>query len=275
MDGKALRELYERGEFTEELHTKENLMALLNYLYSVKEQEILQDGLIKKSEYDTAKDYELISFCAKKLEELEPSDPNQQAMARKKFEEGLDLHIKSLEKYAQKDKHKTVFKGCVKAALAAAGIVLILMIPFQANGRNIFNTMVQWGSDILNISMDKTIDGNLPKDSIKNVPFWLPDGFVLTDYKDKENEYKTMATYVYEKGDNKIRIRISTYSEDIDIRQEINKENTEEYVGDNGTVYYFGKNKDKGSVTWISGRSVYNISGDISAKKLKKIINSF
>lgn len=177
---------------------------------------------------------------------------------------------------------------------AAAALVLILCIPVTAHAFDwdeLWDVVARWAKetfsfvsgDVEQVDEPEATDAieytslqdllTRNKISVKILPTWIPDGFVLDKVEKDEMPNREVYRAFYKNSDNeKIEINVKTNSS-TDIWN-IEIEDSIEIYKVAGNEYFIFSNFDQLQVIWLDEDCECMISGDISLEDTRKMISS-
>ncbi|EHQ90133.1 DUF4367 domain-containing protein [Desulfosporosinus youngiae] len=185
------------------------------------------------------------------------------------------------------------------AQIAACFIIIFFTSSVAANafGYNFIQSMVQWGKDTFNLSTQNYSNGqnsntniaqrntySSVEEVIKGLPLkplspkWFPDGFTFK-YAEKfaRSDSLKILLYYQDNTNKAIVFDLSIYDDSNKAAANINFEKDEKLVEiyeKNNVKHYIMNNLGQVQAVWSDSVVVYNISSDVSADEMKKIIDS-
>ncbi|WP_347490431.1 DUF4367 domain-containing protein [Desulfoscipio sp. XC116] len=237
-------------------------------------------------------DTDLIDECVKAIDLIEGRkehlDPEKMKAMRQKVDQKYENWLRAQRKQRLK---KLV-------AQSAAGLILVFFMSStvaSALGYNLVQTVVDWGKETFYLSAqnqpnvqdddhniaDKKNYGNI-EEILQDMaakpllPKWVPDGF---DFKYAEKFVRLDNTNVvlyYENSAHKtIVFDFEIYTDQASADASFEKDdNMVEVYEKNNIPHYIFQNIDRVQAIWTSSNVIYNVSGNVSADEMKKIIDS-
>lgn len=237
-------------------------------------------------------DTDLIDECIKALDLIEGREEHLDQEKMKAMRQNVG------QKY--KDWLRVQCKQRLKKLLAqiAAGLILVFFMSSavaSALGYNLVLTVVDWGKEAFHLSAqnqpnvqdndhniaDKKNYGNI-EEVLQDIaakpllPQWVPDGFAFKYAEKFARLDSTNIVLYYENSAHKTIVfdfEIYTDQSSADGSFEKDDNMVEVYEKDNIPHYIF-QNIDRVQAVWSSSNVIYNISGDVPADEMKKIIDS-
>lgn len=186
-------------------------------------------------------------------------------------------------------KTRIAFPRWLRSLTATAAILAILLIgsvTAQAFGINIWGAMVKWTQETFHFGEwgDSNTNNNLPYASLQEalengkittllVPQWIPNGYELVDINVEYCPLHTAYKAMYTKDNQKFRITVQDYLNQIPVYVEQSDGLIEEYVVA-GVTYYLFENYDAVKAVWIVDSYECYISGNVTIDELKQMIDS-
>jgi hypothetical protein len=114
------------------------------------------------------------------------------------------------------------------------------------------------------------------------LPGWVPDGFAFKDAEKFIRSDNTNVILYYENNANKVMVfDFNIYTDQAAVDMSFTKDysfekddNLVEVYEKNNAQHYIFQNINRVQAVWNSSNVIYNISGDVSADEMKKIIDS-
>jgi hypothetical protein len=247
---------------------------------------------------DTIMDTDLIDECVKAIALIEGHEEHLSPEEINAMHQKVDQQYNDWLKTQRKRRIKKLF------GQIAAGLILVFLMSStvaSAFGYNLIQIATDWGKDTFHLSVQNQPDGqndNINKADRKTfasieevfkdvaakplLPGWVPDGFAFK-YAEKFSRSDNINVVLYYQN-NANEVIVFDYSIYTDkaaagtsFAQEYDFEKddsmVEVYKKDNLPHYIF-PNLDRVQAVWSSSNVIYNISGDVSADEMKKIIDS-
>lgn len=204
------------------------------------------------------------------------------------------LDEECFEDMQEPKKYRIVAPWLRRMTAAAAVIVLVVCLPLSANAfgwEDIWNIFARWAKETFSFVSDENAEVSEPSPTHKDefaslqellanckrdasiVPTWIPEGFVLEKIERDITPVQEVFWAFYLSGDKELTIRVQNY-----LSTEFQKIETEDDFSEiypvDGTDYYIFENDQQIQVVWIKDFYECNISGDISIKEAKQMIDS-
>ena len=244
------------------------------------------------SAHEATMDTDLIDECVKALDLLEGREEHLDPEKIKAMRHQVGQKYEEWLKVQRKRRLKKLL------VQSAAGLILVFFMSSAvagAMGHNPIQIVADWGKNTFHLSAqnqsngqnggtniaDRTIYGSVDE-VLQDVaakpllPGWVPDGF---DFKYAERFSRLDNTNVvlyYENDANKAIIfdcGIYTDQASADISFE-KDDNPVEVYEKNNVQHYIFQNFNQVQAVWIRANVIYNVSGDVSADEMKKMIDS-
>ena len=237
-------------------------------------------------------DTDLIDECVKAIDLIEGHEGRLDQERIKAMRQKVDQKYKDWLKVQRKRKLKKLL------VQSAAGLILVFFMSSavaSALGYNLIQIVADWGKDTFHLSApnqsngqdgnnnvaDRKIYGSID-DVLQDVavkpllPQWVPDGFAFTYAEKFIRLDNTNVVLYYENNANKtIVFDFEIYTDQTSADASFEKDdNMVEVYEKNNLRYYLFQNIDRMQAVWISAKVIYNVSGDVSAEEMKRIIDS-
>lgn len=181
-----------------------------------------------------------------------------------------------------------------RAIAAAAAVVLIVAAPLTAkafNWEEIWTAVASWAKETFSFVREDqpevdppATDNTRQYDSLEqalsdtkrqdvSIPTWIPDGFTLDRVDIDETPMQRNYVALYKKGEQSINICVRFYEGKDPERIETNEEYVETYIAQ-GIEYFIYDNNGWVSAAWIRDSYEGYISGEITIKEIKLMIDS-
>ena len=183
-------------------------------------------------------------------------------------------------------------RGCPRwarsltAAAAVLAILLVGSVTAKAFGFNIWKAVIQWTQETFHFgawgnsdannnraysSLQEALEqGNVP---VSLLPTQIPDGYELADITVERSPKKKTYTAKYTNGEKTLRITVRDYLDGVPYYAEQSDGLVEEYKVA-GTIYYLFSNQGQNRTVWLCQSYECDISGEVTIKELKEMINS-
>ncbi len=272
---------------------------IIRMILSEKESDVLVKEKLYRILYEASAvdevsmDTDLIDECIKAINLIEGKEEYLSEEKMKTMRQNVDQAYKEW----QSSQHKTLV-GKRIAQVAAAFILIFFTSSTVASalGYNLFQSVVNWGKDTFNLSTQSqpVEEGNSNvaemktyssiQEVIKDIPVkpllpqWVPEGFAFKYGETFKLQNHSKALLYFQEDSGKVIVfDLSIYAEGEQAVADTNFEKDENlvevYEKDN-IKYYILRNLGQTQAIWSHNNTVYNISGDISADELIKIIDS-
>lgn len=272
---------------------------IIRMILSEKESDVLVKEKLYRILYEASEvdevsmDTDLIDECIKAINLIEGKEEYLSEEKMKTMRQNVDQAYKEW----QSSQHKTLV-GKRIAQVAAAFILIFFTSSTVASalGYNLFQSVVDWGKDTFNLSTQSqpVEEGNSNvaerktysdiQEVIKDIPVkpllpqWVPEGFVFKYGETFKLQNHSKALLYFQEDSGKVIVfDLSIYVEGEQAVADTNFEKDENlvevYEKDN-IKHYILQNLGQTQAIWSLNNTVYNISGDISADELIKIIDS-
>lgn len=225
-----------------------------------------------------------------------------EVLAKKRRQNGiagktaLEAYQEFQQHYLPMDKEEPKRKSNVipfrRIAAVAASIVLVFSLTTTANAfsfRDVWDAVVTWAQETFSFSMGIEISEPEATDyfeylSIRDAldanglnpeiaPTWVPDGYELVDLIIEKNPMQETYLAVYSTGNSRLKITVKSFVNSRPEQIETDDSFVEIYSF-SGTDYYIFTNYDQNRSAWLTGSYECYISGDLSIKDLKLMIDS-
>lgn len=174
----------------------------------------------------------------------------------------------------------------------AACLVLVFSLSITANAfsfKDVWNAVVTWTKETFCFNMGVEVSEPEATDyfeylSIRDAldanglnpeiaPTWVPDGYELVDLIIEKNPMQETYLAVYSAGNSRLKITVKSFVNSRPEQIETDDSFVELYSS-SGTDYYIFTNYDQNRSAWLTGSYECYISGDLSIKDLKLMIDS-
>lgn len=172
------------------------------------------------------------------------------------------------------------------ATAAVLALLIVGSVTANAFGFNIWKAVAQWTQETFHFGEWGKSDPNsdLQFDSLQkalaegNAPAWLvptyiPDGFILEEVDVQQTPKNNIYTARYMCGEKIIVVAVRDYLDEDPAYTEQSEGLTEEYES-SGVTYYIFTDVDLNKAKWINDSYECSISGNITIKDLKMMIDS-
>jgi hypothetical protein len=237
-------------------------------------------------------DTDLIDECVKAIDLIEGHEGRLDQERIKAMRQKVDQKYKDWLKVQRKRKLKKLL------VQSAAGLILVFFMSSavaSALGYNLIQIVADWGKDTFHLSApnqsngqdgnnnvaDRKIYGSID-DVLQDVavkpllPGWVPDGFTFTYAEKFTCLGNTKIVLYYENSAHKnIIFDFEIYEAQMSVDTFYEKDDNEVEVYDKNNIpHYIFQNLDQMQAVWVNANIVYNVTGDVSADEMKKIIGS-
>ncbi len=236
-------------------------------------------------------DTDLIDECVKAIDLIEGREENLEQEKIMAMRHKVDLQYKDWLKVQRQRSLKKLF------VQSAAGLILFFFMSSavaNALGYNPIELMVDWGRDTFHLStfdhsqeqysnnlaeqkIHSSIDDALQGAAVKPLlPGWVPDGFAFTYAEEFTCLGDTKIVLYYENSAHKnIIFDFEIYESQMLVDTFYEKDDNEVEVYDKNSIpHYIFQNLNQMQAVWVNANIVYNVTGDVSADEMKKIIGS-
>ena len=233
-------------------------------------------------------DTDLIDECVGTLDLIEGHEEHLDPEKIKAMRHKVD------QKY--EDWLKVQRKRRLKKLLAQSAAVFFMSSAVAgAMGYNLIQIVADWGKETFHLSAqnqpnvqdndrniaDKKNYGNI-EEVLQDIaakpllPGWVPDGFAFKYAEKFVRLDNTNVVLYYENSAHKtIVFDFEIYTDQASADASFEKDdNIVEVYEKNNIPHYIFQNIDRVQAVWISSNVIYNVSGDVSADEMKKIIDS-
>ena len=268
-------------------------------MYNTMETEKLEEILRLDCEADEGQesDTELLFYVMGVLAERKKNSNTQEITAQQAWESFQSNYLPESEEASAQVPKKTIkFSGpWLRRTVAAAAVIAILVcVPVVASAfgwEDIWNAVATWAKETFSFVSRNETGNSEPaqNDTIgfqslqqalaeteQNpaiVPTWIPDGYKLTTIKVNETPEKKTYNAFYEKGDQPLRVFVQSYLALAPESVETDGELIETYEV-SGTEYLIFSNQQDLRVAWTVGSYECYISGELTIKEIKMMIDS-
>ncbi|MDD2246577.1 MAG: DUF4367 domain-containing protein [Proteiniphilum sp.] len=243
-------------------------------------------------------DTDLIDECVKAIDLIEGNEEHLSQEEIQTMRRKVDQRYKDWLNIQRKSRLKKLF------VQSAAGLILVFFLSSavaSAFGYNLIQIVVGWGKETFDLSAQNQSNvqndthnmadkktygsiGEVMKDisSKPLLPGWLPDGFAFKYAEKFVRSDNTNVLLYYEDSANKaIVFDFSIYTDkaaaDMSFAKDYSFEkdnNIVEVYEKNNLRHYIFQNIDRVQAVWNNLNVIYNVSGDVSADEMKKVIDS-
>lgn len=191
-----------------------------------------------------------------------------------------------------KSRHKSIIIPFRRIAAVAACLVLVSSLSITANAfsfKDVWNAVVTWAQETFSFSMGVEIsepkaDSELEYESLQaaltdneryynHIPTKIPDDYKLENIIVDINPIQEVYIAVYSNGNSRLKITVKTYIEKRPEQVEMS-EDFKEIYSYSGIDYYIFSNIEQNRAVWIADSYECNISGTLTVKQLKGMIES-
>lgn len=170
-----------------------------------------------------------------------------------------------------------------------AAVFCLVVFVADANGAGVIDRLIEWGAEIFTLrpisgvmelpsangnefrSLQEALDCYEVKDAA--IPTWIPSRYSVDQITVSESDGATIISGKYLSGNDKLFIRGSlSYDEDFAFEKDIADGHSLYTV--NGITFILSTNFEEERAVWTAGGYVYSVSGNITEKELKQILDS-
>lgn len=238
-------------------------------------------------------DVDLLRVYLDVLEEKAPIlpadyDPETQYEEFRRSHDQLFESLRSEVPEASKKKKGGLFR--LKQVLVSfAAIFCLVIFVADANGAGVLDRLIEWGAETFTLRPASgvmelpTADENefrslqeaLEYYGVEGaaIPTWIPGRFSIDKITVLESNDMTIISSSYVADDGALYIR-GTISSREDFTFEKNATGEHSLYTTNGISFILSTNLEENRATWTANSYVYSISGDVTEKELKKILDS-
>lgn len=172
------------------------------------------------------------------------------------------------------------------ATAAVIAILLVSSVTAKAFGFNFWKTVIQWTQETFHFGQwgESNANNSLQFDSFQDAleqgnipaslaPTWIPDGYSLVDITEERSPIKKTYTAKYTNAEKILLITVRDYLDKSPYYVEQSDGLVEEYEV-SGITYYLFSNLEYNRATWMFESCECDISGDVTIKELKTMIDS-
>ena len=243
------------------------------------------------SEYDC--DIDLICAYLDVLEEKAPVLPKgyDPATEYEKFKENhselFDVPAAPLPEKAPAGKSR--FIRLKQTLVTFAALFCVVVFVADASGAGVLDRLIEWGSETFSLRpasgvMELEVAGENGFHSLQEalefyevtepaIPTWIPGRYTIDKITILESNNILIISGKYVAGEDEILIRNAiSYDEDFRFEEDWGGEHTLHEA--NGLVFILSKNFDEERAVWAANDYTYSVSGTISEKELKRMLDS-
>lgn len=243
------------------------------------------------SEYDC--DIDLICAYLDVLEEKAPVLPKgyDPAAEYEKFKENhselFDVLAAPLPEKAPAGKSR--FIRLKQTLVTFAALFCVVVFVADASGAGVLDRLIEWGSETFSLRpasgvMELEVAGENGFHSLQEalefyevtepaIPTWIPGRYTIDKITILESNNILIISGKYVAGEDEILIRNAiSYDEDFRFEEDWGGEHTLHEA--NGLVFILSKNFDEERAVWAANDYTYSVSGTISEKELKRMLDS-
>ena len=243
------------------------------------------------SEYDC--DIDLICAYLDVLEEKAPVLPKgyDPAAEYEKFKENhselFDVLAAPLPEKAPAGKSR--FIRLKQTLVTFAALFCVVVFVADASGAGVLDRLIEWGSETFSLrpasgvmelevaeengfkSLAEALEYYGVEDT--GLPTWIPERYVIEKITVLESKNITIISGKYVAGNDELLIRKAVgYDEDFKFEESQNDEHV--LYEANGLIFILSKNIDEERAIWATDSYTCSISGNITEKELKKMLDS-
>lgn len=176
----------------------------------------------------------------------------------------------------------------VLTALAAAFCVVVLVA--DASGAGVIGRLIEWGTETFSLRpasgvMElETADENeftsmseaLKHYGVENpaIPTWIPERYAIEKIIVFESNDSATISGKYTAGHQELLIRAAIPFEEVFTFEKNITDEYLSYVAKNGITFILSGNSDLGRAVWDADGYTYSVSGDLTEKELKQMLDS-
>lgn len=176
----------------------------------------------------------------------------------------------------------------VLTALAAAFCVVVLVA--DASGAGVIGRLIEWGTETFSLrpasgvmelpvaeeSGFRSMSEALEYYEVENpaIPTWIPEQYAIEEVIVFESNDSTIISGKYTTNGKKLLIRASIpFGEVFTYEKNISDEYTT-YTAKNGITFILSGNSEMDRAVWDAGGYAYSVTGDLTEKELKQMLDS-
>lgn len=238
-------------------------------------------------------DVDLLRVYLDVLEEKAPIlpadyDPETQYEEFRRTHDQLFESLRSEVPEVSKKKKGGLFR--LKQVLVSfAAIFCLVIFVADANGAGVLDRLIEWGAETFTLRpasgvMELPIADENEFRSFQEaldhygvegaaIPTWIPERFSIEKVIVLETDEATIISGNYTSGDDELFIR-SSIERNKDFTFEKDMTDSQSIYTTNGITFIVASNLEEERAVWTAGGYVYSVSGDITKKELKQILNS-
>lgn len=238
-------------------------------------------------------DVDLLRVYLDVLEEKAPIlpadyDPETQYEEFRRSHDQLFESLRSEVPEASKKKKGGLFR--LKQVLVSfAAIFCLVIFVADANGAGVLDRLIEWGAETFTLrpasgvmelpTADENGFRSLEEALVfyevegAAIPTWIPARFSVEKVLVLETDDTTIISGNYTSGNDELFIR-GTINRDEEFAFEKDMADSQNLYTANGIIFIVTSNLEEERAVWTSGGYVYSVSGNITKKELKQILNS-
>lgn len=243
------------------------------------------------SEYDC--DIDLICAYLDVLEEKAPVLPKgyDPAAEYEKFKENhfelFDVLAAPLPEKAPAGKSR--FIRLKQTLVTFAALFCVVVFVADASGAGVLDRLIEWGSETFSLRpasgvMELEVAGENGFHSLQEalefyevtepaIPTWIPGRYTIDKITILESNNILIISGKYVAGEDEMLIR-NAISHEEDFKFEKDQNNEHALYEANGLVFILSRNFDEERAVWATDSYTCSISGNITEKELKKMLDS-
>lgn len=281
-DGKSRVEADTHANLEEHLNTKtvEELKKELDMIFEREEREGIEADPNVVLEY---------------YEAIEKKGQNKQTQYPGSFEESWATFTKNHPDLFPKEERKPraprfQLRHIIEAAVLAAILLAVSATAtdwpdyFITLGKGIFN--MEPAAGVMELS-EPSVDGYFSLEEAvidicgenTSVLKWVPAGYAIKSVTVQEISDYIVIIAVYEGNGSQLTVRVTFYRDEAELLnislEEIEEDEEATVYSRNNVDHLIISNFDRLQAIWKNGNCLYNISGEISAKDMERMVNSF
>lgn len=243
------------------------------------------------SEYDC--DIDLICAYLDVLEEKAPVLPKgyDPAAEYEKFKENHSelFDVLAAPPPEKAPAGKSRFVRLKQTLVTFAALFCVVVFVADASGAGVLDRLIEWGSETFSLRpasgvMELEVAGENGFHSLQEalefyevtepaIPTWIPGRYTIDKITILESNNILIISGKYVAGEDEILIRNAiSYDEDFRFEEDWGGEHTLHEA--NGLVFILSKNSDEERAVWAANDYTYSVSGTISEKELKRMLDS-
>lgn len=243
------------------------------------------------SEYDC--DIDLICAYLDVLEEKAPVLPKgyDPAAEYEKFKENHSelFDVLAAPPPEKAPAGKSRFVRLKQTLVTFAALFCVVVFVADASGAGVLDRLIEWGSETFSLRpasgvMELEVAGENGFHSLQEalefyevtepaIPTWIPSRYTIDKITILESNNILIISGKYVAGEDEMLIR-NAISHEEDFKFEENQNNEHALYEANGLVFILSENFDEERAVWATDSYTCSISGNITEKELKKMLDS-